>query len=131
MVTVQTQELSGSALDYVVALIEHKRAKYNYGDVCFDPKTKRVYQTEGLRQVGVNYNPSKDGKAAFDIIHREQIWLTGPYRDRKDWKANSGLVASEDFSGSTQLGADPLIAAMRCYVWVNYGDIVEVPPELL
>ena len=112
---VKTSELTGRALDYAVAKCEG-----------------RPYPDNAERYLGTPYyKPSTEWAFGGPIIEREQIWLTGPYRHRLEWKAGSGLASNWDYRASEFKGPTPLIAAMRCYVASKLGDEVDVPEELL
>lgn len=132
MVTVKSENLSGAALNYAVAIAEHVRQKNTYGNVCFDSKTKRVYETQGLRQIGVNFNPASEYKSAGNILDRECIdtvaygAATVP-KNPDYWKATI-----YDTDGTfVAYGETRLVAAMRCYVLVKLGEIVDIPDELV
>jgi hypothetical protein len=127
----KTSELTGAALDWAVAKCENDIKRYKYGSPCFNPDTKRIYETEGLRQIGVNFAPSTDPSQAYPIIYRENIACMF---DGAEWCAgiceqvNSG--GDPVFSTRLYSGPTPLIAAMRCYVASKLGDTVDVPDEL-
>ena len=121
MVKVETIGLEGSALDYVVAKLNPSK----YGSVCFDPVTKRVYQTEGLRQIGVNFSPSTDWKQGGPIIEREKISVLEAGQFWGARPLQNGIAPIKD-----SYGKNPLIAAMRCYVASKLGDVVEIPEAL-
>ena len=122
---VKTSELTGTALDWAVAKCEYDNRRYNYGSPCFNQNTKRIYETESLRQIGVNFAPSSDWKQGGPIIEREFIGLT--YSESVPcWYATS-----QKGRRFLRLGDTPLVAAMRCYVASKLGDTVEVPEELL
>jgi len=159
MTAVFISELSGSALDYAVAVIEQSNKRYNYGKVCFDHKTKRVYETEGLRQIGVNYSPSSNVKDGMVIVFREGISLIrcedDYVTDQKGfctnkripiWAAEYGgnhspqsSYEGEHYPPQYEITFDdcfhdqyPLVAAMRCFVASKIkGKMVEIPQELL
>jgi len=57
------------------------------------------------------------------IIEREGLSLAF-ISTHKLWVCNKGLKIRQN-------GQTPLIAAMRCYVASNLGDVVEVPDELI
>jgi hypothetical protein len=115
----KTSELTGAALDWAVAKCEYDNRRYNYGSPCFSPETKRVYETQGLQEIGVSFSPSTDWKQGGPIIEREGIAIG------KSWE---GWKAFTETSGGE--GPTPLIAAMRCYVASKLGDDVEIPEEL-
>lgn len=130
----KTTELTGAALDWAVARCEYDNRRYNYGSPCFNPNTKRVYETEGLQQIGVNFAPSTDWKQGGPIIEREMIQLT-PHcmvNPLHGWAAAFRSFDEDDdvYALHRMRGKTPLIAAMRCYVASKLGDEVEIPEEL-
>ena len=99
---VKTNELSGAALDWVVAKCEGQ-------------------DVDGPR----DFCPSRDWAQGGPIIEREKIsirqWTNVPVVHA--YMPQDGVQWSED-------AQSPLIAAMRCYVGSKLGDEVEVPEEL-
>jgi len=95
----KTNELTGAALDWAVAVCE-----YGYGA---DYKTNRY---------------STDWSLGGPVIERELIEIVrgGAYAENF-WKATR--------NSSTVYGPTPLVAAMRCYVASKMGDEVELPKE--
>lgn len=126
----KTSELTEAALDWAVAKCVYDSNRYNYGSPCFNSKSKRVYKTEGLKQIGVFFAPSADWKQGGPIIERERISLEYTGNIGRDWFAkppgNPTRVRKQMMDGPT-----PLIAAMRCYVAIKLGDTVSIPAELL
>ena len=117
---IKTSELIGPALDWVVACIKGSK----YGVVCFDPKTKRVYETEGLRQIGVNWSPSTNWAQGGPLIEREKITVECDMRFTPPiWIGH--IAFNKDLSGPT-----PLVAAMRTFVASTLDDEVDIPEEL-
>ena len=111
---VKTSELTGTALNWMVALIEYPDWKaqgylkcYPH-DLCFDG--------------GETYSPCTDWSQAGPIIEREGIELT---LIADCWEAEIAFSGKE-----VQRGPTPLIAAMRAYVASKVGDEVEVPEDL-
>jgi hypothetical protein len=119
----KTSELTGAALDWAVAKCEHTIKRHKYGSPCFNPNTKRIYETEGLQQIGVNFAPSTDWAQGGPIIERERITIDS---DLTIWCASCDSNQSAMCYGPT-----PLIAAMRCYVASKLGDTVDVPSNLM
>jgi hypothetical protein len=124
---IKTPELTGTALDWAVAKCEYDNRRYNYGSPCFDIKTKRVYETEGLKQIGVTFAPSADWKQGGPIIEREKIGVAPECLPCSGWVADTKIINER----THRHGPTPLIAAMRCYVASKLGDTVSVPVELL
>jgi len=114
---IKTSELKGAALDWAVAKSEElidKNNKLTYGaDLLYDIKT--------LVCLYARFNPSANWSQGGPIIEREEIWIE--YTNNKPYaKIRNG----EFIYGSTML-----IAAMRCYVASKFGDVIDVPDELL
>ena len=122
----QTNELTGAALDWAVARCEGWEAVtvtdndgahlwMQKGDEYRDPK---------------KYRPSTNWMQGGPIIEREGLSIRYAPKDaRGAWYAVQGpnRFLSPDHEGS---GPTPLIAAMRCYVASKLGDDVEIPEEL-
>ena len=101
----KTNELTGAALDWAVAVCEH--------NVGWEPEGEdRDYYSTDWAQGG-------------PIIERERINIDCD--DQGVWFASYDLSA-ETAWGSTSLM--PLIAAMRCYVASKLGDEIGIPKEL-
>ena len=102
----KTSDLSGAALDYVVAECE--------GVIYHGPAWTKY---------------STDWAQGGPIIEREGINLDN-YAKNPKWSA--WTPAPDRESGEAQAyGPTPLIAAMRCYVASKLGDEVEIPEELV
>jgi hypothetical protein len=111
----KTNELTGAALDWAVALIEYPEwKKQGYlevfpHDLSFDD--------------GTTFAPSIDWAQGGPIIEREKIGLGfGVGIDSDKWEAG---YATPEETGST-----PLIAAMRCYVASKLGNDINIPEEI-
>ena len=111
----KTIELKGAALDWAVA----KSAKLTIiqikGGFPYVPK----YPTIG----GQRFNPSTDWSQGGPIIEREKLVLAYQYVDGL-WQV---YYQSKE---RTHYGPTPLIAAMRCFVASEMGDIVEITKGL-
>lgn len=127
-IQVKSQELHEAALNWAVALCEHKQGFITQGMPCFDTNTKRVYKTENLRSVGVNFTPSASWSDGGPIIEREEIHLL---------KVNNHWIASIKCSDRLSdwrilaMAQTPLVAAMQCYVVNRLGKEFEVPACLI
>ena len=122
---VKTQDLTGPTLDWAVAQVIHAGLRYKYGEPVFDPKTKRIYQTEGLRQIGVNFMPSTNWAQGGPIIEQEGITVChGSPVHGLEW------MACDRSSTHIQHGPSYLIAAMRCFCASKLGEEIEIPKEL-
>ena len=74
------------------------------------------------------YHPSTDWAQGGPITEREGI-STVFQGDGHEWVASLWDYETEDWRLHTT-GPTPLIAAMRCYIYAELGDEVEVPEEL-
>ena len=113
----KTSELTGSGLDWAVALIEKP------GIVGVRP--------DGKLGAGGNltFSPSTDWSQGGPIIERERIATGFDGYDDIDialpiWSACKYVDGFESY------GPTPLIAAMRCYVASKLGDTINIPKEL-
>lgn len=141
MPIVQTLELTGAALDWVVAKCEGLPLK-------LDPMGFResaphapqagwwVWPTHeagmvvghqparsGRGQTG--YSPSTDWAQGGPLIESGEVLLQPPGTD-DDYTSWSAVCGNGTYSGPTAL-----VAAMRAYVASAVGDTAEVPEELL
>lgn len=133
---VKTSELSDAALDWAVEVAI--AAQFNEGRKLKVVRDSR--SASGPCWIEVENSPgsgifhrsmhSTDWSQGGPIIEREQLWLTGPFREREDWKCGSGLKSDWDYAASEFTGPTPLIAAMRCFVASKLGDVLDVPEEL-
>lgn len=105
----RVDELSGALLDYAVAEIEDLYISTSEGRCCAG-KHPRIMPF---------YEPSTNWADGGPIVGRERINL--------DWKtahhANKCLATKH---GVGAYGDTPLIAAMRCFVALHYGEFVEL-----
>lgn len=110
----KTNELSGAALDWAVAMCEGLITGDEF-DIGF------------IREGG--YTPSTDWAQGGPIIERE--WLSIEcWPNESDENTAWAATRYDQPAISEAYGPTPLIAAMRCYVASRLGDEVDVPPEL-
>ena len=123
MQTIKTSELTGAALDWVVANCEGIRVYIGTNHTGTGP----CINDADLVDMGVDGSTllrySTDWADGGPIIEREGISL-GPAR------FHSGEFFAYAKFSNEQFGPTPLIAAMRCYVASKLGDTVDVPDEL-
>lgn len=127
---VKTETLSGPACDWAATQAVRAGLRNKYGEPTFDPATKRVYETEGLRQIGVNHAPSSDWAQGGPIIERERISV-GYERYGSTGGGQWDAVMEYKKAYLMEYGPTPLIAAMRCFVRSRLGGSVEIPEKLL
>lgn len=110
---IKTCELENSALDWAVAQCVGKRKGY------------AEQLVDDCRQV-IPYSPSTNWEQGGPLIEEKLIFVV---RNSKNQWVSFVKLAKYAMVGLT---ADtPLVAAMRCLVWVALGDEVEIPDELL
>jgi hypothetical protein len=106
---IKVSELSGIALDWVVAKCEYP-----------------AFENETHKDIGMHRRYSIMWDNAGPIIEREGISLyldTNGVWQAIGWQARTLRLGVE--------GKTALIAAMRCYVASKLGDEIEIPEELL
>jgi hypothetical protein len=114
---VKTLDLIGPTLDWAVAKCEGVDVEY-----VNDGITKCL-----LHRPGGRYAPATDWAQGGSIIESQRIYVK-PNSGNKEWRSYV-LIDWEGIAWS-HFGPTPLIAAMRCYVASQMGDVVEVPDEL-
>jgi hypothetical protein len=112
---VPVSDLSGPALDWVVAGLEGKPREI----------VPTAENPSKFFTFAAGY--SSDWSLAGPIIEREGIYLWRPYGSEGAWSAKLVDWSSDQVVHSDQ----PLIASMRCYVASRLGDTVQIPEELL
>jgi len=105
----QTNELTGAALDWAVATAN--------GDYPQWDAEWGVFYAANSSDMDYSTNWAQGGP----VIERENIELG---RTQTEWRAQR-----VDFP-CVAYGPTPLIAAMRCYVASKLGDNIEIPKEL-
>ena len=125
MVKVKTGELTGPALDWLVAKADDNL--HPKGDVrLLDGKVFTIeagdYEQSDRWQ---RYSPSTVWAQGGTLIDRERITI-------RQWTDMPSIHAYMPHDGAPWgAGPTPLIAAMRCFCRSKLGDTVEVPDELL
>ena len=111
MTLTKTSELTGAALDWAVAKCENEP----------------YIPTPTTNGIGMSFDAteySTDWALGGPIIEREKIELF--------WDSGNGRwIASNPIGTFCESGLTYLEAAMRCYVAQKFGDVVDVPLELL
>jgi len=128
VIKVKIAELTGAALDWVVAKCEEGEALAKGWHPYFAP-----YGGE-LRLRATPYTPSTDWSQGGPIIERECISVGLNESSAHEHTKYTAAMVDTTTTPWTPLawlcGSTPLIAAMRCYVASKLGDIVEIPKEL-
>ena len=107
---IKTAELTGPALDWAVARCEG----YEYEWVALYRKSRG------------KPNYSIDWAQGGPIIERERIELHNATATD-----STGMWVAHGKEQVYSYGPTPLFAAMRCFVIGRYGDMIDVPEELL
>ena len=120
MPLIKTATLVPPALDWAVAksLGATKIQPYEYNGQGF----LRVSLAGGVH---APWEPSRYWAQGGPLIERENIDLVSPTPSDPLWQAMQWRFAH----GAK--GPTPLIAAMRCFVASKFGDVIDVPEELL
>ena len=141
MPTINTQDLTGPALDWAVAHAEGLTTpgRFLYVRSAMRRATldtaERLRDMEAIDGASVIYSPSTNPAQGHPIIERECIWL-GPAKymapsvtplPGREWMAKSTALAPH----APTFGPTALIAAMRCWAAFRLGQVVDVPAELL
>lgn len=117
---IYTDELNPVQLNWI--LVQHMNQ--TYGQACYDSKTKRVYQNDGLRQIGVNYSPATSWKDCGPLIEQHRIELHNAQDGSTQRVAHIQDIQVYSFGDSS------LVAACRCLVKYFHGENVHIPEEL-
>ena len=126
---IQTSNLTGPALDWVVAKCE------NVPNIHTVQKPGKTCVYGQIIEIDFPYQPSTDWSQGGPIIERERFavdyYPDGGHPDGGEWlvtslayETDAGIPLYEGF------GPTPLIAAMRCFVASKLGDEVEIPDNL-
>ena len=127
---IKTQDLTGAALDWAVAISKGIPAEELYIQKWGSRMPSSIYRRnrdedgnlDGTYTSGPDLLFSRKWEAGGPIIEREGITLRCGLHG---WDAEL-----EEFDAISH-GPTPLVAAMRCYCSYKLGDEVEVPNELL
>ncbi|PHM42369.1 phage protein NinX family protein [Xenorhabdus szentirmaii] len=131
----KTSELTGRALDYAVAMIEHSPTVISESGKCIVGIPNLICRdfNGNLMPEYYPYSPSTDWALCGQLIDKylddlAYVAFRGPY-----WIANSRIVRLEDdFSiFQTQEGKTPQIAICRAVVASQLGNEIDIPDELL
>lgn len=120
---VKTLDLTGLQLDYAVAMVEgYTHTTDGISHLLEKGKDLRIL---GHANSGLSYSPST-GPAGDDIIDKHGI---STERTTDEWQASVYDRRTESMH-STALGPTRRIAAMRCFVSMEWGEEVGLPEGL-
>ena len=124
---VKISELTGAALDWLVAKCEGMVAQGVYGEPELTQDGLHLHYCDVL--LSHPYSPSTDWAEGGPIVQREGIGIRqyGDFLESR-WQADKWAFK---FVDPMATGTTPLIAAMRCYVSSKLGDEVDIPEEML
>ncbi|KWD49686.1 hypothetical protein WL67_20825 [Burkholderia ubonensis] len=121
----KVSELTGALLDYWVAHAQGRRAEIVDGTAIVVRIRAGILDDngEGTYVLRGPYQPSTRWDVGGEIIERERITVTPVHRGT-EWGAyiRNCCYESED---PDQIGPTPLVAAMRAFVALKFGDEVE------
>lgn len=125
MKTVKTNEISGLALDYAVALA-----------VGYKPKISNGFVVIGRYEKPIIYSPTSQWDQIPVLLIDYQIALIPEAHDGEEgtedsdrWYANVYYNGGDEYT--TNMCDSPSYAICRAVVGVHFGDEVTVPEELL
>ena len=134
MTKVKTSKLTGIALDWAVAKAEGMDID---GPTVI---TREFYWDDDGLQWVVEWEPTTNWAQGGALIEREDINVnrytysevteSGQEIYRKDGWTAFTTVSAYWMTPKRAYGPTPLIAAMRCYVMIHFGDEIEIPQEL-
>ena len=124
---VKISEITGTALDWLVAKCEGMVAQGVYGEPELTQDGLHLHYCDVL--LSHPYSPSTDWAEGGPIVQREGIGIRqyGDFLESR-WQADKWAFK---FVDPMATGTTPLIAAMRCYVSSKLGDEVDIPEEML
>lgn len=124
---IKTSELTGIALDWLVAKCEGKIEQGVYGTPELMQSGLHLHYCDVL--LSHPYSPSTDWAQGGTLIQREGIGIRqyGDFLESR-WQADKWAFK---FVDPMATGPAPLIAAMRCLCRAKLGDEVDIPDELL
>lgn len=126
MTVINTNGLSGSALDWAVLKCESvrppnigilKRTQIYTGSSCGIFISPKITVSNGKW-----FKPTRDWAQGGLIIEREKLHISF---------ADSLWSACNQQGDYLKTGSTPLVAAMRCYVASRLGDTIDMPVELI
>ncbi len=126
-IEMKTNELTGAALDWAVAKIEHPDLLWGSGIGIHHASHQIVIPH--LPEPQCYWSPSTNWAQGGPIIEREKINLSVQFYG---WVAHHDKYRGKEMNQPyyTQKADTPLIAAMRCFVASKLGDYVDMPADL-
>lgn len=121
---IKTSELTGIALDWLVAKCEGKVEQGVYGTPELLGSGLHLHYCDVL--LSHPYSPSTDWAEGGPIIESNEIELKSV--EEGLWQASNIF---DDMEWHYFVGYSPLGAAMRCHVAYKLGNEVDIPEELL
>ena len=124
---IKTSELTGAALDWLVAKCEGGVEQGVYGTPVLMESGLHLHYCDVL--LSHPYSPSTDWAEGGTLVEREGIGIRqyGDFLESR-WQADKWAFK---FVDPMATGPTPLIAAMRCLCRAKLGDEAESPEGLL
>lgn len=110
-----TENLTGAALDWAVAVLQNVECDEQHSGIWFNDAGEAV-----------RYTPSTDWSQAGPIIERNRIDVVAD-EHTDEWHS---VMCGEVVHIAMGYGPTPIIAALRCYVASKFGDYIDLPKEL-
>jgi hypothetical protein len=117
---IKTNELTGPALDWAVAVADNLLPKH----ISLNTDLTHPLVLDGIQSYGPSFIWSQGGP----IIDREWLDIT-PWPNESDEEMRWQCTQHNNID-CVAFGPTPLIAAMRCFVASKLGDEIEIPEEL-
>jgi hypothetical protein len=125
MKSTKVKNLTGTALDYAVAVAE------GYSPM-FDTVSGEWLMSESSPYYTIkNFTPSRTPNQAYPIIVRESIETQLDEHIKGGWIALMHNSVKDEVSLVLTIGSNPMEAAMRCYVESKFGSEMDIPEELV
>ena len=125
---IKTADLIGPSLDWAVAVVEGYRGQFDdeVSGPWLVPQEGFLHDEKPLSE----FSPSSKWSQGGPIIEREWLGITS-WPNESDEEQRWQCHQYDAPKPYRELGPTPLIAAMRCVVAANLGNVVDVPAELV
>lgn len=124
---IKVSEATPLQLNYLVAKCEGMTIEIRPAGACGRPLYVLAAEAGSTPWT---WEPSTSWHHGGPIIEREKLELRPGLYHSNVWACWGQSHHGERLSQQGKTGPTPLIAAMRCYVASQLGDVVEIPEEL-